>query len=210
MTIRNRSLRAIFAASSTILPMTVHAQEANQLPPVDIESGSSADAVLSAPVTGRTLTREAIRLRQTSTSDTAELLRLLPGVSANSGGGFSSMPVIRGLSEQRLRITVDGSAIDMSCPNDMNSPLSYTNPQLIESIRIVPGVSPVSMGGDTIGGVIAVESAAPRFAAGPGDLATGEVSAFYRSNGDGFGGSAQLTLANERLSATYTGAYGQA
>jgi len=210
MTFRNRSLRAILAASSAILPIAAHAQEASQLPPVDIESGSAADAVSSAPVTGRELTREAIRLRQGSTSDTAELLRQIPGVSANSGGGFSSMPAIRGLSEQRLRITVDGHPIDMACPNDMNSPLSYTDPQVIQSIRVVPGVAPVSMGGDNIGGVIAVESAAPRFAAGPGGLATGEVSAFYRSNGDGFGGSAQFTLANERLSATYTGSYTQA
>src|SRR3990167_10463155 len=124
MTFRNRSLRAILAASSAILPIAAHAQEASQLPPVDIESGSAADAVSSAPVTGRELTREAIRLRQGSTSDTAELLRQIPGVSANSGGGFSSMPAIRGLSEQRLRITVDGHPIDMACPNDMNSPLS--------------------------------------------------------------------------------------
>jgi iron complex outermembrane receptor protein len=119
------------------------------------------------------------------------------------------MPVIRGLNEQRLRITVDGSPIDFACPNDMNSPLSYTDPQSIHAIRVVPGVAPVSMGGDNIGGIIAVESAAPRFATGGGTLLTGTMSAFYRSNGDGFGGAAQLTVAGERLSATYTGSYTQ-
>ncbi|NLR72066.1 TonB-dependent receptor [Novosphingobium sp. ERN07] len=210
MTTPISAFRAFLALSSSILPVTAHAQDATQLPPVEVDSDKGADAIVTAPVTGRELTRDDLRRRQNSTSDTADLLRQLPGVSANAGGGFSSMPAIRGLSEQRLNITVDGHPIDMACPNDMNSPLSYTNPQLIQSIKVVPGVAPVSMGGDNIGGVIAVESAAPRFAIGPGGLATGEASAFYRTNGNGFGGSAQLTLANERLSATYTGSYTQA
>ncbi|MFA7587882.1 MAG: TonB-dependent receptor, partial [Novosphingobium sp.] len=87
--------------------------------------------------------------------------------------------------------------------------LSYTDPQTIAAIRVVPGVAPVSMGGDNIGGVISVRSAAPRFATGPEGLVTGEASAFYRSNGDGFGGSLSLTLASEHLSATYTGSFTQ-
>lgn len=210
MSFENRAFRACLAVSSAILPVTAYAQDATQLPPVEVNSDKPADAIANALVTGRELTHDDLRRRQNSTSDTADLLRQIPGVSANTGGGFSSMPAIRGLSEQRLNITVDGHPIDMTCPNDMNSPLSYTNPQLIQSIKVVPGVAPVSMGGDNIGGVIAVESAAPRFATGPGGLATGDVSAFYRTNGDGFGGSAQLTLANERLSATYTGSYTQA
>ena len=204
------AFRVFLAVSSAILPVTAYAQDATQLPPVEVNSDKAVDAIAAAPVTGRELTREDLRRRQNSTSDTVDILRQLPGVSANTGGGFSSMPAIRGLSEQRLNITVDGHPIDMACPNDMNAPLSYTNPQLIQSIKVVPGVAPVSMGGDNIGGVIAVESAAPRFASGPGGLAIGEVSVFYRTNGDGFGGAAQLTLANERLSATYAGSYTQA
>ncbi|ODU72018.1 MAG: TonB-dependent receptor [Novosphingobium sp. SCN 66-18] len=209
MSFRVRPLRAFLGATSALLPLAVHAQEASQLPQVDVEAGTPADAVASAPVTGRTLSEAGIRRLQLSTSDTAALLRWIPGVSVNSGGGFSSMPVIRGLNEQRLRITVDGSPIDFACPNDMNTPLSYTDPQSIHAIRVVPGVAPVSMGGDNIGGIIAVESAAPRFATGGGTLLTGTMSTFYRSNGDGFGGAAQLTVAGERLSATYTGSYTQ-
>ncbi len=204
------SLRILLAASSALLPLAAHAQEATMLPPVETDAANPTDSVGTAPVTGRELTRDDIKRRQNSTSDTGDLLRQLPGVSANSGGGFSSMPVVRGLTEQRLRITVDGSPIDFACPNDMNSPLSYTVPQTIQSIKVVPGVAPVSMGGDNIGGVIAVESAGPRFATDGSTLVTGELSTFYRSNGDGFGGSAQLTVANANLSATYTGSYTEA
>jgi iron complex outermembrane receptor protein len=49
----------------------------------------------------------------------------------------------------------------------------------------------------------------PRFASGPDMLLSGEASAFYRSNGDGFGGALTLIAANEHLSATYTGSYTQ-
>lgn len=195
------SLRVLLAASSALLPLAAHAQDATQLPPVDADAANPVDNVGTAPITGQELTREAIKRRQNATSDTGDLLRQLPGVSANSGGGFSSMPTLRGLSQQRLRITVDGAPIDLSCPNDMNTPLSYTVPQTIESIRVVPGVAPVSMGGDNIGGIISVESVAPRFASDGATLVTGEVSTFYRSNGDGFGGSALLTVANANLSA---------
>ncbi|MFM2272691.1 MAG: hypothetical protein RL702_1756 [Pseudomonadota bacterium] len=204
------SLRILLAASSALLPLAAHAQDVTQLPPVDADAASPVDSVSTAPVTGRELTRQDIKRRQNSTSDTGDLLRQLPGVSANSGGGFSSMPALRGLSEQRLRITVDGAPIDLSCPNDMNSPLSYTVPQTIESIRVVPGVAPVSMGGDNIGGIIAVESVEPRFSSDGTTLVTGEVSTFYRSNGDGFGGSALVAVANSNLSATYTGSYTEA
>lgn len=209
MAYRPNPLRVLLVLSSAGFALAAHAQP-HQLSTVEVETDDATDAISVAPVTGRLLSRDAMKKRQSSTSDTADLLRQLPGVSANGGGGFSSMPVLRGLTEQRLRITVDGSPIDLSCPNDMNSPLSYTDPQLVATIRVVPGVAPVSMGGDNIGGVIAVESAAPRFAAGTGLLVAGELSTFYRSNGDGFGGSAQLTLAGERISATYSGSYTRA
>lgn len=201
-----RALRAALFVSACSFSMAALAQEAVDLPPVDAESEAAASLSVP-PLSTRELTRDDLRRRQTGTSDTADLLRHLPGISVNTGGGFSSMPVIRGLSEQRLTILVDGRPIDAACPNDMNPPLSYTDPQTVQAIRVIPGVAPVSMGGDNIGGVIAVESARPRFATGPGGLATGEVSAFYRSNGDGFGGAAMLTLASESLSATYTGSY---
>ena len=204
------SLRIFLAATTALLPMPVLAQQATALPPVEAESGNASDSIATAPLSGGQLDREAIKRRQGSTSDTAELLRWLPGVSANAGGGFSSMPAVRGLTEQRLRITVDGSAIDMACPNDMNSPLSYTVPHTIQTLKVLPGVAPVSLGGDNIGGIIAVESVSPRFSEGGSLLVTGEVSTFYRSNGNGFGGSAQLTVAGSGLSATYTGSYVQA
>ncbi len=124
-------------------------------------------------------------------------------------GGVSGLPVIRGLADERLRTKVDGMDLAASCPNHMNSPLSYIDPTAVASVQVLSGVTPVSVGGDSIGGTIVVDSAAPAFA-DPGErLMEGEAGAFYRSNGDNWGGNLSGTFATENLSLNYTGAYAQ-
>ena len=47
----------------------------------------------------------------------------------------------------------------------MNPPLSYIDPSNVAAVKVFAGITPVSLGGDSIGGTIAVASAAPTFAA---------------------------------------------
>jgi len=146
-----------------------------------------------------------------ATSDAASLLRDLPGVSLYGAGGVSSLPSMHGLADDRLRIKVDGMDLIATCPNHMNSPLSYIDPSAMDSAKVYVGVSPVSVGGDSIGGGIVVDSAAPEFAqAGHGTLLKGEAGAFYRSNGDAMGANLAATVASERASLSYTGSYAKA
>ena len=100
--------------------------------------------------------------RKATTGDAADLLRGVPGVSLGGAGGISSLPAIHGLSDDRLRIQVDGTDLMAACPNHMNSPLSYADPSRIESVTVYSGITPVSVGGDSIGGSIQVKSAPPR------------------------------------------------
>ncbi len=145
-----------------------------------------------------------------STSDTASLLRDVPGVSLYGAGGVSSLPVIHGLADDRLRVQVDGMDLIAACPNHMNPALSYIDPSQVGDLKVYSGITPVSVGGDSIGGSIVVESARPQFAQpGAGVLTTGDVGAFYRSNGNAIGANAKVTLASEKLSVTYTGATAQ-
>ncbi|OJW66534.1 MAG: TonB-dependent receptor [Sphingomonadales bacterium 63-6] len=214
MTIRISAYRAALAAGCCLATLSLAApafaqDAASSDEDTALEAGGNGTVVITGPVAGTEMGRTSIARRQASTSDTAAILTRIPGVSTVTGGGFSSMPSIRGLSEQRLTVLVDGQAIDMSCPNDMNSPLSYTDPQNVASIRVLTGIAPVSKGGDNIGGVIAVDAAPPQFATGDAVLITGEASTFYRSNGDGFGGAVRLTAASHHVSATYTGSYTQ-
>jgi iron complex outermembrane receptor protein len=147
-----------------------------------------------------TLTPDEIAPQRARTSDTASLLLEIPGVSAYGAGGVSSLPVIHGLADDRLRTKVDGMDLVATCPNHMNSPLSYIDPTAVESTEVYAGVTPVSAGGDSIGGSILVQSAAPAFAEPGKHLAKGEAGAFYRSNGDGWGGNLAGTYATESLS----------
>lgn len=207
---RSLAGRSILLISATCLsPSTpALAQESVALPQIDVDSPVDGSSLLSVSAT--TLSRTEVRARQSRTSDTARILQSLPGVSGNSGGGFSTMPALRGLNEQRLNILVDGFVIDPACPNDMNPPLSYTDPQTIDAITVITGVTPVSMGGDSIGGAITVETAPPVFATSGNTLFKGEASSFFRSNDDAFGGAVTLTAASDRFSLTYNGSYTQA
>ena len=80
------------------------AQEATALPDIDIDS----EVVQGETAAGaQRIDRSDLRARQSSSSDTAKLLQSVPGVSGFSAGGFSTLPVIRGLESQRLGVTVD-------------------------------------------------------------------------------------------------------
>ncbi len=202
-----RISRALVGASllSLTLAAPVFAQSAINLPDVGVDSVPEGQDLLSAPLSTETARRSLFEGRQSSTSDVADILRNLPGVGTQGAGGFSGLPMIHGLGNDNVAVTLDGVPIDMACPNFMNPPLSYVDPQTIGAVSVITGVTPVSMGGDNIGGAISATSAPPRFAKPGKTLFAGEASAFYRSNGDGAGGALSATWANDRWSVTYAG-----
>jgi iron complex outermembrane receptor protein len=185
--------QGVFAQDTVLAPVTVEAQE---------EQG----AVAASTVTDDTLDR----LRP-ATSDAASLLRDVPGVTLNGAGGVSSLPAIRGLADDRLRVKLDGMDLIATCPNHMNPPLSYVDPSNIGTLKVFAGVTPVSVGGDSIGGTIVAETKAPEFALpGADDLSKGEFGASYGSNNDAFNTNLKATYANEVLSLSYSGAWAKA
>lgn len=115
--------------------------------------------------TPRQIGSAEIAAKHAVTRDTAALLQDVPGVSLYGAGGVSSLPAIHGLADDRLRITVDGMDFIATCPNHMNPPLSYLDPNAVSKIKVYAGITPVSVGGDSIGGSIVAETAAPQFAA---------------------------------------------
>ncbi len=140
------------------------------------------------------------------TRDTAKLLQDIPGVSLSGAGGISSLPVIQGLADDRNRISIDGMDLISSCGNHMNPPLSYLDPDSVGTIEAYTGAIPVSVGGDSIGSSVLLRSAPPRFAEDADrPLVSGELGAFYRSNGNARGVSGAATLATRRVSLNYRG-----
>jgi iron complex outermembrane receptor protein len=146
---------------------------------------------------------EAPKAAWISSSDTASLLS---GVDVAQAGGVSGLPMIHGLGDDRIRILVNGVPVAAACPMHMNPPLSYIDPSNVARIEILPGVTPVRLGGDSIAGTIEVQSAAPIFvASGDSVERAGQLSTFYRSNSAAYGAAAALSMASSDLSLAYQG-----
>lgn len=138
--------------------------------------------------------------------DTARLLENEAGMSFYRAGGVSSLPVMRGLADDRIRIKVDGMDLISSCANHMNPPLSYLSPETVGSIEVFKGISPVSLGGDSIAGTILINSATTEFAKSGEDLLThASINTFYKSNNNARGVNLSASVANEEVYLRYTG-----
>lgn len=154
---------------------------------------------------------DSLKPQGARTSDVAQMLQDVPGVSFYGAGQVSSLPVIHGLADDRLRVKIDGMDLLASCPNHMNPALSYLDPSQVDTLTVYAGISPVSAGGDSIGGSIIAETKAPEFAEpGAANVLKGEVGSFYRSNNDARGANASATFATENINLSYTGAYSKA
>ena len=201
-----RLSRLTLAIALALSAQTGAAQE-TLLDPISVEAQVEKTPVLGAS----SVDAETVQMLRPATTDTATLLRDVPGVSLNGAGGVSSLPAIHGLADDRLRIKVDGMDLIASCPNHMNPPLSYIDPSNLGTLQVFAGISPVSVGGDSIGGTIIADTLAPEFAAlGEQRLSKGEAGAFYRSNNNAYGGNLSATYATETFNINYAGAYSQA
>ncbi|WP_404299627.1 TonB-dependent receptor domain-containing protein [Alicycliphilus denitrificans] len=196
-------LSALLAA----LPLAATAQQQATLQTITV----STTADNAPPVGASDTPNSSLRAARPASSDTANLLRSLPGVSLAGAGGVSSLPSVHGLSDDRLRIQVDGMDLISACGNHMNPPLSYIDPTRVGSVRLFAGITPVSVGGDSIGATIQVDSPPPAFTA-PGEAprVSGEAGGFWRSNGDALGGHLAASYAREQFSLRYDGSTAQA
>lgn len=160
--------------------------------------------IQEVPLTQTNLSGSQLNQSRVNTPNTAAMLLNIPGVSMYSAGGVSGLPSIHGLADDRVRTRVDGMDLISSCPNHMNSPLSYISPSNIGSIKVITGLAPVSAGGDSLGGVVSVQSLPPIFANKGETLTQGEVGAAYSSNANAIAGNLNLTVAGDEFSANYT------
>ena len=137
--------------------------DSNHMAHVVVNASLDTDPT-TAPVTAQSLPSKVLDLQQAKTSDTATALTHIAGVNVQTAGGISALPIFQGVADNRLRIMVDGVDSISSCPNHMNSPLSYVAPTAIKTAKVYAGVTPVSVSGNSIGSTIVVETAQPKFA----------------------------------------------
>lgn len=182
-----------YAAEEPVMhESAAHEHQTQQLPEVEVKAHAhDSDSQLHK--------------RMVNSADSAALLQDFVGVEAYQAGGVSALPVIRGFNDNRIRILVDGAELTAACANSMNAPLSYISPAAVAKINVLAGITPVSMGGDSIAGTITVDSARPVYSLSPDDwLYQGSFSTVYRSNNNGLSTALTATAASDNLSLNFT------
>ncbi len=167
-----------------------------------------AEAEVEVTVSGISGVAEAVALKRSGTSDTASLFDGVPGLSLATNGGIASLPAIHGMADERVKILVNGMTLASHCSNHMNPAMSYVDPGNVARVNVIAGITPVSRGGDSIGGTLIVDSADPEFAsAGQRWVMHSNLTGFHRTNGVVNGGNVTLSAATQHFSAGYTGTY---
>ena len=179
-----------------LLTLCGHARAEEDI--IELDDMTITGQAMTETLSAKTLDEAGLAMEQATASDTTALLKDIPGVSLYTGGGVSSLPVIRGLADDRINVVVNGMNLSSACSNHMNPALSYVAPTQVGKATVMAGITPVSQGGDSIGGTISVEPLAPEFAtAEQGAIYKNQVGQFFRSVNDNFGASASGNYATE-------------
>ena len=89
--------------------------------------------------------------------DGGEILRSVPGVDAGRMGGHGLEPVIRGQSQDRINVLLDGAYVFGGCPNRMDPPSTYANTLVYDRVRVIKGVQTLLWGAGGSGGTVLFE-----------------------------------------------------
>ncbi|MFG1299724.1 TonB-dependent receptor plug domain-containing protein [Xanthobacter sp. V3C-3] len=214
--LRTPVLAALAVSALAATGTTARAQTApDQLPTVVVQgevrsSGASDTGGNFSPANIALISGIEAQSATLWTSDSGSLISRIPGGAAWGAGGVSSLPAVNGMGADRVQVSINGMIFGIACPNEMNPPMSFLNPAMISSARVYMGTAPVSVGGDYTGAKVDVTLAPPRFTPGEALTVSGQVSGFYRSNGQGYGVDATATVSNADTSVTYTGGWNRA
>lgn len=140
-------------------------------------------------------------------NDVAELLTRVPGAAVVRNGAQTGIVQLRGLFNERVRVRVDGMSITPACPNHMDPPLHYAGLEALDTLDVIVGATPVSLGGDSIGGSVEAKSRPSRFAADAAWRPTARVELGYAGGYDGKQAGVELGAYNDVLNLRYLGGY---
>ncbi len=115
-------------------------------------------------------------------ADGGDFLRSLNGVSGVRMGGHGIDPVIRGQSQTRLNVLLDGAFVQGGCPNRMDPPTAYSPPDSYDSVTVLKGSQTVRYGGGGSGGTVLFERNTAALTADK--PYRGQVSAGFKGNSD--------------------------
>lgn len=151
-----------------------------------------------------------VRLNPQDMADGRELadaLRDIAGVSGSRMGGHGTDPSIRGLSQNRINVLLDGAFVYGACPNRMDPPTAYASAATYDAITVVRGVATLEYPGGP-GGSVLLERSAPTFRPGDGPRLTADLG--FRSNSETLDGAFDVAAGNARGFVRAFGSYADA
>ncbi len=132
-----------------------------------------------------------------SHTDSASLLKSVPGANINSNGPITGIAQYRGLFGDRVAVSMDNDAVLSGGPNAMDAPLSYAPPLLLKSLEVTPGIAPVSVSQEAIGGHIVATLDRGEFADTEDTETSGAISSRYGTLDDGLNHGLKAVIAND-------------
>lgn len=150
-----------------------HTLQADELPTIMVEDTVIINPNISEP--------ESVNRSRALPADGGDFLRQINGISASRFGGRGLEPVIRGQSQTRLNILLDGAYVHGGCPNRMDPPSSWAALETYEKVTVLKGVQSLLYGGGGSGGTVLFERDTRSLAEDKG--VHGRVSAAGSDNG---------------------------
>ncbi len=157
----------------TAMAVSIGPAFADELEPVLIEESLTINPNAAEP-------GDVNQVRAVS-ADGADFLRQLNGVSVSRFGGRGLELIVRGQSQARLNVLLDGSYVHGGCPNRMDPPASWTALETYEKVTVLKGVQSLIYGGGGSGGTVLFERDTRSLAQDKG--VHGRVSALGSDNG---------------------------
>ena len=149
------------------------AQAADELAPVLVEESLPINPNASEPGDYNSISPVS--------ADGADFLRQLNGVSVSRFGGRGLELIVRGQSQTRLNVLLDGSYVHGGCPNRMDPPASWTALETYEKVTVLKGVQSLIYGAGGSGGTVLFERDTRSLAQDKG--VHGRVSGLASDNG---------------------------
>ncbi|VFN01625.1 MAG: iron complex outermembrane recepter protein [Candidatus Kentron sp. G] len=129
-------------------------------------------------------------------TDGGDLLKTIPGIAGSRMGGHGMDPVIRGQSQTRINILLDGAYVHGGCPNRMDPPSAYATSETYDEIEVIKSAQTVRYGGGGSGGTVLFKRNTEPFT--EDTWYRGKIGTGYRSNSDVREGFADISAGGAR------------
>ena len=165
---------------------------------ITVTAGRQEQLSSEVPVPISVITSEEIE--QLQPEKMADLFKLIPGVEVQGEGPFRGIPVIRGLTSNRVLILVDGQRLNNGRESTTFAGIQPTLVNLgeVERIEVLRGPASVQYGSDAIGGVVNIITRQPDLSGAEFEV-HGDFSYQYGTASESQNGQVRLRGAGKRM-----------